>query len=301
MSTSTLDRPQMGVMWYPAGKWLVSTPIYAGKEEELEKALMCPHGTYQEEKREVIPVEETGIPELIIVQKCTGCVSKRFLRYPMEEPAEQELFKQSTPPVPTEVACADYERTYNFGTFQVLVRRHDPYPGAPLAFLVIVTVGAQRYAQILPTDELSFAGSGIRVLQAMDRVLRLGPDRYANVTLLEERRMRSDLPEKQRDARELFAIAQALGPLIAQAAAGLQEEAVKEAGEAQEQEVAAFEAHIAENEEKLNEVKRVLAEAEAAKASARELKKLRELAAQGESYVAELKERLRMYREGQQQ
>jgi len=233
--TAALERPQMGVMFFPAGEWMVSTPLFVIPEgQSHEAAMMCPHRAYQEIKREHIVTDEYG-PVMMVAEKCTGCgIAQRFRYRPSEgaEPAGQELFKKAEPPVPP-FECPTYERTYDFGTFGILVRRHDPYPGAPLVFMVRADAGPHSYATMMSVPEVVFSQAAASVIDSLLKVLRMTPERFAQARLLQERRPRNNLPEMRRDAQELFAVAQAIGKdVLERAQGGMSQEIEKEYGAA---------------------------------------------------------------------
>lgn len=232
--TAALERPQMGVMFFPAGEWMVSTPLLIIPEGgSQEEAMRCPHRAYQEVKREHIVSDETG-PVMMVAEKCTACgMAQRFRYRPSEgEPAGQELFKKGEPPVPP-FECPTYERNYDFGTFAILVRRHDPYPGAPLVFMVRADAGPHSYVTMMSVPEVVFSQAGAAILDSLLKVLRMTPERYAQARLLQERRPRNNLPEMRRDAQELFAVAQAVGKdILERAQGGMKQEIEKEYADA---------------------------------------------------------------------
>jgi len=233
--TATLERPQMGVMFFPSGEWMVSTPLLIIPEGgSQETGMRCPHRTYQEVKRERMVTDELG-PVMVVVEKCLACGMAQRFRYRKSgeaEPSPQEIFKGAEPPVPP-VECPGYERTYDFGTFGILIRRHDPYPGAPLVFMARVDAGPASYVTMMSVPEIVFSQAAAGLLDSLLKVLRMTPERYANARILQERRPRNNLPEMRTDAQELYAVAMAIGKdMLERARGGMEQEIEKEYAEA---------------------------------------------------------------------
>lgn len=298
--TAALDRPQMGVMFFPAGEWMVSTPLLIIPEGgSQERAMACPHRAYQEVKRERMVTDELG-PVMVVVEKCTACGMAQRFRYRKSgeaEPSPQEIFKGAEPPVPA-VECPSYERSFDFGVFTILVRRHDPFPGAPLVFMVRVEAGMLSYTTMMSVPEIVFSRAAAGTVETMLKVLRMTPERYANARILQERRPRNNLPEMRRDAQELYDVAFAVGKdTLERAHGGLQQEIEKEYSDAQAQHIEEGRRVAAEIEENLKLMREVLA---SGKVAGTELAMLKQDIDKAEQQLAEVYAQLKAFEEGQE-
>jgi hypothetical protein len=64
------------------GEWFVSTPIYIGMKDDVDKAARCPHGTWKEFGKG--SRVEDGKKILACTERCTICVATR-VRYKYED------------------------------------------------------------------------------------------------------------------------------------------------------------------------------------------------------------------------
>lgn len=62
--------------------WMITTPIYVGTQEEIQKASQCKHEVFKEETRSVI---DEGM--MAIVERCSECVALRS-RFRQASPEE---------------------------------------------------------------------------------------------------------------------------------------------------------------------------------------------------------------------
>lgn len=212
--------PELGVEWYPGpGGWMVSTPVYAGKEQEARAAIICPHWEYKETKRETFREEETGRDWLIIIERCSQCVAQRF----RQRPSTQEMFAQA-PPVPPEGLCP-IEKVFRFPTFVILVRRMqwNPHDPSSIQILSYVEAGGRAHSVIMPLTLSPFAGAALETVKDMRRILRMGPEQYvAYMVFMEKRKTAEEKSEKAGHAGTLLPVALAAGePALAEAEAAL--------------------------------------------------------------------------------
>jgi len=297
--TAVLERPQMGVMFFPAGDWMVSTPLLIIPEGgSQEQAMACPHRQYQEIKREHIVTDELG-PVMMVAEKCLACGMAQRFRYRPSEGAEaesgQEIFKKKEPPVGP-VECPSYERTYDFGSFGILVRRHDPYPGAPLVFMVRVDAGPASYTTMMSVPEIVFSQGAASVVDSLLKVLRMTPERYAQARLLQERRPRNNLPEMRRDAQELHAVALAIGKdVLERAQGGLRQEIEKEYSDAHAASIEEGRKVAADMEGSLKEMREVR---DSGQVTGKDLEMLKQEIAGAEAELSDVYARLKEMEEG---
>lgn len=207
--------PELGVEWYrEKGGWVVSTPVFAAKQEEdIQRAMVCPHWEYKEVKSETIADPDTGKDVLIVVERCAVCVAQRFRHRPMT----QELFTKE-PPLPPEGLCPT-EKIFRFPTFILLARRMQFGPAAPINMLSYVEAGGHAHSVIMPLSPAPFAGTALETVKDMRRILRMGPVEYVNyMNFMEHRKTAAEKTEKAGHAGTLFPVGQAAGePVLAEA------------------------------------------------------------------------------------
>lgn len=218
------ESPELGVEYYRAGPWIVSTPLYAGKEEEVEAAVVCPHWKYEEQKQEIIR-EESGQEIMVVSERCRKCVAARVRYRPAGQ--GQEIF--SKPPPPAQGLCPT-EKVFRFPTFVILTRRHQPGPDVPIHIMTRIEAGEKAYVVFQPLTGGVFSGAARDMVKEMRRVLKMGPEGYADyASFVQPGMSRSDKEEIVARAGELLPVAQAAGEeVLAQAEPALESQAEEE-------------------------------------------------------------------------
>lgn len=222
------------VEYYRRGSWIVGTPVYPLPEDDLAariQAMACPHPEYQEVERRTEDVEGQG-KHLVIVERCPLCPAIRWRMLPVAGP--QESFDPSMP-----MEGPWFERLYNFGSFTLLARRHQQ-PGMVMFLTRVETPSGKVHSGFVPLEMPLFSAAALELISDLERVLKLGPDRYVSYRSFRESGVKkSDL---KTHVSTLFPVAQEIGPEgVASAKATIEQEIESEIVEFQEQAAAEME------------------------------------------------------------
>jgi hypothetical protein len=215
------------VEFYRRGNWIVGTPIWVfpgaalpGAEEPTQEdriqKMICPHPSWRVEESALAADQETGEPivdenfgEPVFVVKeiCPVCGAIRFRYIP--ESKKDEPFDYS---IPTKGPW--YERLYNFGNFTVLVRRYQNNPTVPPSFMTRVdTPSGASYTGMHQIGTLLFSPSVLELLESMQNMARVGPERYYSFRILKEgRRSKREKEDIKREMESLARVVSEIGP-----------------------------------------------------------------------------------------
>lgn len=239
------------VEFYKRGNWIIGTPIYPLASEDLEarmQAMSCPHCEYKEVDRTVEEID--GEEYIVVKEECPECPAIRMRLFPTDLPEE--------PYDPTPPAGPWWERLYNFGNFTILVRRHT-FPGRPPYYLTrIDTAGGNAHAGFHPGPNDIFAPAALHQLQDLERMLKLGPERYVSFRALKERLTRkAEKDDLIVHAKTLFPVAQEIGPEgVAAARDILEREVDNEIAEMEEFAAAEMERQAEEMKKQAEEIRK---------------------------------------------
>lgn len=232
--------------FYHRGNWIVGTPVWVFPEQEMDDRIakmICPHPEWAELGREVEQNPEDGIRYLVVTEKCPACGALRMRLLP--EGAIEEPFDYSIPE-----SGPWYERLYNLGNFVMLVRRYQNNPNVPPSFMTrIETPSGNVHTGTIQIPTLLFSPAAVEQLVDMERVIKLGPDRYAAYRILKEgRKTKEERDDIKMHTQTLDKIIQEIGPESIAAAKTLLEAEVDHEIEDMKQYQAAAIAEQAEQE-----------------------------------------------------
>jgi hypothetical protein len=167
--------------------------------------MVCPHPKWVEENREK---EDLGGTEyLVITEKCVVCGAIRGRALPAS--MAEEPFDYSTPQ-----SGLWYERLYNLGNFVILARKFQNNPERPPSYMTRVeTQAGHVHVGMAELDTPLFSPSALQEIEDMERMLKLGPKRYASFRILKEGLTRKEQKDEiQLHATTLAQVVQDIGP-----------------------------------------------------------------------------------------
>lgn len=229
--------------FYPRGNWIVGTPIWVFKEQDIVDKMakmVCPHLQWTEAERQTELNPEDGITYLVVKDQCGECGAIRMRLIPTSLP--EEPFDYSTP-----MAGPWYERLYDLGSLFVLIRRYQNNPDVPPSFMTrALTKSGNVHVGMVQLETLLFSPAGYEMMRDMEKVAKLGPKKYADLRILKEGRSRKrEKQEIKEHADSLFSVAQEIGPeSIAAAKSVFEAEIESESAEAEEYEIQAMEEEV---------------------------------------------------------
>lgn len=230
--------------YYPRGNWIVSTPIWVLKDQDLDDRMakmVCPHPQWAEVSRGVDENSNDGLKYLVVSEKCAECGAIRMRLLP--EGVPEEPFDYS---IPTKGPW--YERLYGFENFTILVRRYSNNPDVPPSFMVRVdTEAGNAHTGMVQIPTWLFSPAAAQILKDMGTVAKAGPKRFADFLILKEGRSgKQEKSDIRALADSLFRVAQDIGPDSYSAArANLEAEIDQEAAEAEANEIEMMEREVA--------------------------------------------------------
>jgi len=234
------------VEFYPRGNWIVGPPIWVLEdqdEQERISMMLCPHPQWKEIARAQETNPEDGKTYLVVSEECTVCGAKRLRLLPAGFP-ENEPFDYSIPE-----KGPWYERLYNLGNFVILVRRYNNNPEVPPSYMTRTeTQAGNVHTGVVQLETLLFSPAALEQIVDMERMMKLGPKRYAGYRILKEgRKTKEDKADIQAHADALAKVVQDIGPeSIAAARAIFEAEIDQEAADLEEYQIQMMEKEVAE-------------------------------------------------------
>lgn len=229
--------------FYQRGNWAVSTPVWIfpdQTDEERIAMMVCAHPHWDVGKKEITENPSDQAKYLTVTEQCSTCGALRVRLLP--EGIPEEPFDNSIPQT-----GAWYERLYNFGNFTILVRRYYNGPKDPPNYMVRVETAAGTVeTSTLRLKTLLFSPAALDMVNTVERVVQVGPKRYADFITLKQGILRKKAKDQIRAyADSLFRIAQDVGPESIAAAKSILEPEIKhEAIEMEEYEIQALEREV---------------------------------------------------------
>ena len=253
--------------WYRRGNWVVGTPIWTDPEgftgPEVIAKMICPHPswTIQEAGRAEDPSTEPPTPikdpasgDFIwnVAEHCALCDAIRFRWIP--ETLKNEPFDYTVPQ-----AGPWYERLYNLGNFVILARRYQNNPNVPPSFMTRVeTEAGHVHTGMVQIPTLLFSPSALDQIADMERMMRLGPQKYIKLRALKEGKTRRDqLKDLEAHATTLAQVVQDVGAESVEAARAIFEAEIEhETAEAEEYQIKQMEDEVTERKREREERKK---------------------------------------------
>lgn len=207
--------------------------------------MLCPHPEWKEIARanETNPVN--GKEYLVVSEECSVCKARRLRLLPAELREADEPFDYSIPQ-----SGPWYEKLYNnLGNFIILVRRYDRNPTVPPAYMSrIETQAGNIHTGIAQLETPLFSPAALEQIKDMERMMKLGPKRYAGYRILKEGRLtKQEKTDIQAHADALGRVVQDIGPeSIAAARAMFEAEIDQESAELEELQIQMMEKEVAE-------------------------------------------------------
>lgn len=227
--------------FYHHGNWAVSAPVVDSEDgEELRRKMTCPHPQWTEVRRDTTDDPDEHIKYLTITEICSACGALRVRLFP--EGIPEEPFDYSIP-----LHVSWYERLYNLGNFTILVRRFLQGKEDPPVFMMRVeTPTGNVHTGTVTIGTLLFSPAAVEVTKDMERVMKLGPKRYADFRALKEaRHTKREKSLVRQYGESLFKVAQDIGPeSLAAASALLEGEIGHESAEMEDYEIQAMEREV---------------------------------------------------------
>jgi len=233
------------VEFYPRGNWIVGTPIWVLEDQDEQERItmmLCPHPQWKEIARAQETNPEDGKTYLVVSEECTVCEAKRLRLLPAGIP--EEPFDYSIPE-----KGPWYERLYNLGNFVILVRRYNNNPEVPPSYMTRTeTQAGNVHTGVVQLETLLFSPAALEQIVDMERMMKLGPKRYAGYRILKEgRKTKEEKTDIQAHADALGKVVQDIGPeSIAAARAIFEAEIDQEATEMEEYQIQMMEKEVAE-------------------------------------------------------
>lgn len=213
--------------------------------------MLCPHPEWKETGRTKETNPEDNTEYLIITEECPVCNARRVRLLPAAIP--EEPFDYSIPQT-----GPWYERLYNLGNFIILARRYQNNPNVPPSYMTRVeTQAGNVHTGIIQLETMLFSPSAIEQISDMERMLKLGPKRYANYRILKEgRKTKEEKTDIQTHAEALGKVVQDIGPeSIAAARTIFEAEIDQEAAEFEEYQIQMMEKEVAERRAEIQQRK----------------------------------------------
>lgn len=232
--------------FFPRGNWIVGEPQWVFEDQTLEdrmKMMLCPHPEWKEIGRAKETNPDDGKEYLVISEECSACGARRLRLLPPGF-TEDEPFDSSIPQT-----GPWYERLYNLGNFVILVRRYDNNPEVPPSYMTrIETQAGNVHTGVVQIQTPLYSPAALEQIVDMERMMKLGPKRYAGYRILKEgRKTKEDKADIQAHADALGKVVQDVGPeSIAAARAIFEAEIDQEAAELEEFQIQIMEKQVAE-------------------------------------------------------
>ncbi len=254
--------------YYPRGNWWVQTPIWTVdaegeplSEDQVIAKMICPHPSWtvqesgpamdREDPSKPVIDPETGQGVWQVVETCPLCGAIRFRWIP--ESMKDEPFDYSVPQT-----GPWYERLYNLGNFTILSRRYRENENVDPNYMTRVeTPAGHAHTGMIMLGTWLFSPAALDQIGDMERMLKMGPQRYVKFRSLKEGRNRRDqIKELEDHATTLAQVVQDIGPeSIAAARAIFEAEVDQEAAELEELRIQEMEREVAQRKREAAERK----------------------------------------------
>lgn len=231
--------------FYPRGNWIVGTPIWVLDDQTIDDRMvkmLCPHPEWKETERKIETNEEDGQEYLVVREECPVCNAIRVRLLPTNIPEEPFDFT-----IPERGPW--YERLYNLGNFIILTRRYQNNPNVPPSFMARVeTQAGSVHSSTVQMETLLFSPAALEAIADMERMLKLGPKRYANFRILKEgRKTKEEKDDIKAHSDTLAKVISDIGPeSIAAARTIFEAEIDHEIQEMEEYQIQMMEREVAE-------------------------------------------------------